>query len=74
MRFNSVGETIDNLPDIRRTCHHRLMFSPHFHPCKTFECIHSHHSREVADAGTLGAGESCPIGHSWFIVAAHGHS
>ena len=57
MRFNSVGDAIDNLPDIRRTPHHRLTFSPRFHPCNTFECIRSHCSREVADAGTLGAVE-----------------
>ena len=72
MRFNSVGDTINNLPDIRRTLHHHLMFSSHFQPCKMFECIHSHHSREVADAGTLGAGESCAIGCSFIIVAACG--
>ena len=70
MRFNSVGDVIDNLPDIRRTPHH-LMFSP-FHPCKTFECIHSHHSREVADAETLGGGESCAIGCLLIVVAACG--
>ena len=31
MRFNSMGDTIDNLPNIRRTPHHHLTFSPSFH-------------------------------------------
>ena len=31
MRVNSVGDAIDNLPNVRSTPHHRPTFSPRFH-------------------------------------------
>ena len=31
MRVNSVGDVIDNLPNVRSTPHHRPTFSPCFH-------------------------------------------